>query len=107
MYPESRWLIYSVFEMSENLSRYFENTGSSSVFDSIASAGPTDQGNDVKMTMVGPETSTQESAPAIRDLWIHPDDDSALTMLTSPGILSNNDLVSPTTNAQHSQKGFT
>lgn len=81
--------------MTDNLSKYFENTASISVFDSIASAAGTEVQNDVKLAMVGPEGAAQDNInDSIRDLWIHPEE-SAVTMLTSPGILSNNDLVRP------------
>lgn len=77
--------------MSENLSRYFENTASPSVFDTIL---PPDAAQNVKVNVAAQENTIPDVPDAIRDLWIRPDPDAAaVTMLTSPGILSNNDLV--------------
>lgn len=73
--------------MSENLSRYFESTGSPSVFDTIL---PPDQN---VINVVAQENTIPDVPDAIRDLWFRPDPEAAVTMLTSPGILSNNDLV--------------
>lgn len=75
--------------MGENqkISQYFTNTVAPSVFDH----------------MLGPTSCSSEEHPnssvdvpdVTRDLWYRPfDKNVAVAMLTSPGILSTNDLVS-------------
>lgn len=76
--------------MSENLSRYFEGTGSPSVFDSLLGSGVAHPATDVTI----PENSAAEAAvpDSTRDLWMR-NDPETVSMMTSPGILSTNDLV--------------
>lgn len=83
--------------MSENLSRYFENTGS--VFDSILSPGPPPPPE----TGVVVQEKENVVPDGIRDLWLRPDPDAAVTLLTSPGILSTNELVGSSGSIQQSR----
>lgn len=76
---------------NQNISQYFANAGTLSVFDNmLGPANPQESNNP------GPGEENTNNLPedAVRDLWLRPSDKNAVVaMLTSPGILSNNDLV--------------
>lgn len=79
--------------MSE-ISRYFTGANAPSVFDTIPTGGPLAD-SELKVDVVSAqETDTITVPDSIRDIWLRGEDSgNAVTMLTSPGILSTNDLV--------------
>lgn len=64
------------------------------MFDNILASDPGNPITDVKLSIFGNESLPSEVLPdeSVRDLYLQPDE-GPVTLLTSPGILSNNDLV--------------
>lgn len=71
------------------ISKYFAETNAPSVFfDTIPAE------SDIKVDVVSSEMEAIAVQDTIRDIWIR-EDSGSVTMLTSPGILSANDLTDP------------